>query len=186
MLKFHLASIPGMALLAIAVAAMAQTKDEAVVVDSVDAVVTVVEVNRDARTVTLRGPKGNVEEVAVPPEAQNLDQVQPGNRFHVRYLASVAVAIRKGGAASSSSGRTVKTAAKGETPGGVVMNMRQVAGIIESIDYGTRVVSVSGPEGRVRSFTVDDAVQGLEALEKGDTISVEYTESVALNMIREK
>jgi hypothetical protein len=184
-MKTAFAIILGLLTLVLSGLAPAQDKGEAVVVDTVETVVTVVEVDREKRVVIVRGPAGNLTEVAVPPEAQNLDQVQPGSRFRVKYLESVAVKVRKGGAASSSAGRTMKLAPKGDTPGGVIVNMLQVAGVVETIDYGTRVVSVRGPEGRLLIFTVADEVQGLEKVQVGDTISVEYTESLAMRMIKE-
>lgn len=184
-MKSAVATILGILSLIFSAMAPAQEKGGAVVVDAIEAVVTVVEVNRETRTVIIRGPQGNLAEFAVPPEAQNLDQVQPGSRFRVQYLQSVAVSVRKGGAASSSAGRTVKTAPKGDTPGGVVVNMRQIAGVVESIDYGTRMLSVRGPEGRLLIFTAAEDVQGLEQVQTGDTISVEYTESLAMRMIKE-
>lgn len=185
-MKPGFAVILGLLTLAFSAAVPAQTKDEAIVVDAIETVVTVVEVDRENRTVVIRGPAGNLTEIAVPPESQNLDQVQPGSKFRVAYLQSVAVSLKKGGAASSSAGRTVKMAPKGDTPGGVIVNMRQIAGVVETIDYNTRVVSLRGPEGRLLIFTADDAVQGLEQVQTGDTISVEYTESLAMRMIREQ
>ena len=122
--------------------------------------------------------------IKVPPEAQNLDQVQPGSRFKVRYLESVAVSIKKGGAASSSAGRKVTLAPKGDVPGGMVVNMVQIAGVVESIDYGSRKLSVRGPEGRLLNVAAGDDVQGLEQIQTGDSISVEYTESLAMRMIK--
>lgn len=184
-MKNSLAVVLGLVALVFSGLAPAQEKDSAVVVDSIEAVVTIVDVDRDQRTVTVRGPGGQLAEVAVPPEAQNLDQVHPGSRFRVRYLQSIAVSIKKGGAASSSAGRTVKMAPKGDTPGGIVVNMRQIAGVVESIDYATRLVSLRGPEGRLLIFTVDEAVEGLEQVQTGDSISVEYTESIAMRMIKE-
>jgi hypothetical protein len=184
-MKSILAGIFSVLVLVFSGTAAAQTKGEAVVVDAVDAVVTVLEVDRDARIVTVRGPRGNVAVIAVPPEAQNLDQVQPGSRFKVRYAESVAVAVIKGGVASSSSGRSVKLAPKGDIPGGIVVNMRQIAGVVEAIDYGSRMLSVRGPQGNLLVVTAGDEVQNLEQISVGDVISVEYTESLAMRMIRE-
>ncbi len=164
---------------------IAQEKAGAIAAAAIETVVTVVDVDRIKRTVTVRGPEGREVSIKVPPEAQNLDQVQPGSRFKVRYLESVAVSIKKGGAASSSAGRSVTLAPKGDVPGGMVVNMVQIAGVVESIDYGSRKLSVRGPEGRVLSITAGDDVQGLEQIQTGDTISVEYTESLAMRMIRE-
>src|SRR3954468_5719458 len=126
-------------------AVAAQTKDEAVAINVTDAVVTVLAVDESARTVTVRGPSGNTTVITVPPESQNLDQVHPGARFKVRYVESVAVSITKGGAASSSAGRTMTLAPKGDIPGGTIVHLRQIAGVVDSINYGSRLVSIRGP-----------------------------------------
>ena len=165
--------------------AIAQEKAGAIAAAAIETIVTVVDVDREKRTVIVRGPQGREVSIKVPPEAQNLDQVQPGSRFKVRYLESVAVSIKKGGAASSSAGRTVKLAPKGDVPGGMVVNMVQISGVVETIDYGSRLVSVRGPEGRVVNFTASDEVQDLEQFHSGDVISVEYTESLAMRMIKD-
>ena len=163
---------------------LAQEKAGAIAAAAIETIVTVVEVDRLKRTVIVRGPEGREVSINVPPEAQNLDQVQPGSRFKVRYLESVAVSIKKGGAASSSAGRSVTLAPKGDVPGGMVVNMLQIAGVVESIDYGSRKLSVRGPEGRLLNVTAGDDVQGLEQIQTGDSISVEYTESLAMRMIK--
>jgi len=183
-MKSSLAIILGVFSFGLFNAATAQTKDEALVIEATDAVITVVEVDEYKRTVTVRGPRGNMAVITVPPEAQNLDQVHPGAQFNVRYVESVAVSITKGGAASSSSGRTMKLAPKGDVPGGTIVKISQIAGTVESIDYGTRILAIRGPEGNVVAIKVIDEVQGLEKLEKGDRISVEYTESLAMRMIK--
>ena len=67
--------------LALASVTQAQVKDSGVVVDETEAVVTVTKVDKEARKVTFRGPKGGVATLTVPKEAQNLDQVKPGQQY---------------------------------------------------------------------------------------------------------
>ena len=62
-------------LLSLVFLAHAEVKDRAVVVQETEAVVTVTKVDREARIVTFRGPRGNLGTLTVPPESQNLDQV---------------------------------------------------------------------------------------------------------------
>src|SRR5258706_10451588 len=84
--------------LALTAPASAQSlKDSAVAAEQTEAVVTVMGVNQDKRTVTVRGPKGNVAVLNVPPEAQNLDKVKAGDRFKMKYIEAVAGAISKRG-----------------------------------------------------------------------------------------
>jgi len=109
--------------------------------------------------------------------------VHPGARFKVRYLQAVAVSIARGGNPSSSTTRTMQLADKGDVPGGVISTVKQLSGAVETIDQGSRLVSIRGPGGRTLIFTVDESVQGLEQISVGDVIGVEYAESVAMRML---
>jgi len=163
-------------------ALQAQVKDGAVVVDQVEAVVTVTKVDPKARTVTFRGPKGNVATLTVPPESQNLDQVKPGQQYKMTYVEAVAVAIHKGGAPSAASGEQVKLAPKGAKPGGMIVRAAQISGVVEAIDYTNRYVAVRGPKGNTVALKAAGDVP-LEQLTAGDRISVSYTEALAVEMV---
>ena len=97
-----------------------------------EGVVTVTNVDQAARTVTVRGAKGNETVVAVPPEAQNLDQVQVGSRFKVRFLEEVAVSVSAGGEASAVAGSSVQMA-------------RPMASVLSAMPGPDVVVSASEP-----------------------------------------
>jgi hypothetical protein len=170
------------ALLSLVFAANAQVKDRAVAVQETEAVVTVTKVDRDARVVTFRGPRGNLGTLKVPPESQNLDQVKPGQQFRMKYMEAVAVEIRKGGKPSATAEEQVKVAPKGAKPGGVMVRTRQIAGVVDAIDYTNRYVAVRGPKGNVLALKVADDVK-LEELSAGDRISVTHTEALAVEMV---
>jgi hypothetical protein len=160
----------------------AQVKDSAVVVDEIEAVVTVTKVDPKARTVTFRGPKGGVATLSVPPEAQNLDQVKPGQQYKMKYVEAVAVAIHKGGAPSATAGEQVKLAPKGAKPGGMVVRAVQVSGVIDAIDFTNRYVAVRGPKGNTQSLKAGPDV-ALDQLSVGDRIAITYTEALAIDMV---
>ena len=165
--------------------AYAQVKDRAVAVQETEAVVTVTKVDKKARTVTFRGPKGNIGTLAVPKEAQNLDQVKPGQQYKMKYVESVAVEIRKGGAPAAATEQEVKLAPKGAKPGGMIVRTQQLAGVLDDVDYAGRYVSVRGPKGNVVPLKVADDVP-LEQLTAGDRIGVVYTEALAVEMVKAK
>ena len=181
-MKHSLIAAAAFATLVLAPYAGAQIKDGVVVVGESEAVVTVVSVDRKARTVTLRGPKGRTVTMNVPPEAQNLDKVKKGSRFQVRYVESVAVAVSKGGVASASTDRTVRLAPKGATPGGVVVNTMQISATVEALDRTRRTIAVKGPKGKELEFQVAPDVQ-LEAIQLGDLVTVVYAEALAMQML---
>lgn len=169
--------------LALAGGASAQTTREKVVqAQPMEAVLTVTDIDHAARTVTLRGPKGNERTIVVPPEAQNLDQVQTGSRFKVRYLEEVAVAVSKGGGEpSASAGETVRLAPKGGTPGGAAVRTASISGVIEAIDPAARTITLRGPKGGTRTLTAAEDVK-LDGLAPGDQISLTYTQAIAMQM----
>jgi hypothetical protein len=167
-------------------AAHGQDKAGGVAAATAETVVTVVDVDREKRVVTVRGPAGGLTTLNVPPEAQNLDQVRVGSRFKVTYLASVALALSKGtGSPTSSTSRQVKLAPKGDTPGGAVVDVRQENVVVEKIDRDTRTITVRGTEGGPRELQVDESVKAFDQVSVGDTISVQFTEGLALRMLQQ-
>src|SRR3954470_5737966 len=112
----------------------------AVAGDTVEALVTVVSVDKKARTVVIRGPRGGTEELAVPPEAQNFDRIKAGDVFRVRYSEAVIVGLDKG-EPSKGEVKERQFAKKGENPGGVAVRVRHISGRIEAIDAKTRHVA---------------------------------------------
>jgi hypothetical protein len=164
----------------------AQQKAGVVVADTVETIVTVVDVDREARTVTVRGEKGRVATINVPEQAQNLDQVVPGSHFKVQYMRSVALSLRKGsGVASSNTGSTVELAAKGDTPGGIMVTVHEVNAVVEALDRDSRSVTLRGPEGGPFDLQVGEEVKAYGDIEIGDTVTVEYTEGLAMHMIKQ-
>src|SRR5436190_8466119 len=168
--------------LALAAPASAQSlKDGAVAAEQTEAVVTVMGVNQDKRTVTVRGPKGNVAVLNVPPEAQNLDKVKAGDRFKMKYIEAVAVAIGKGGEPAQSVTRDVSASPKGGTPGGTIMKTERRSVMIDAVDYKSRYIAVRGTSGATLALKVADGVP-LEQISAGDRISVAYTQAVIVEM----
>src|SRR5262245_38777376 len=172
------------ALLAVPLAAAAQEK-AAVAVGQTEAVVKVVKIDRKARLVTFQGPKGRTETLQVPKEAQNLDQVKVGSTFKMKYVEAVAVALQRGGKPSASVDRQVRLAPKGGTPGGVVVNTATISAKVQAIDYANREVALTGPKGNTVALHVADDVQGFSDVKVGDTVSVAYTQALALEMLPE-
>ena len=179
MKRTALAAILGLAL---ALPAQAQVKDRAVAVAQSDVVVTVTKVDAKARKVTFRDPGGAIATLTVPAEAQNLDQVKPGQQYRMKFVRAVAVEISKGGAPGAMATEDVKLSPKGAKPGGVIVHTVQIAGVIDAIDHANRQLAVRGPKGNVVSLTAADDVN-LDPLSAGDRVSVVHTEALAIEMV---
>lgn len=183
-MKSRFAATVAAGVLALPLAAPAQDRG-AVVVGQTEAVVKVIKIDRKARTVTFQGPRGNTQTLNVPKEAQNLDRVKVGSSFRMKYVEAVAVALKRGGAASAAVDRQVHLAPKGGTPGGVVVHTATVTAKVVAIDYADREVALSGPKGGVMGLHVADDVQGFDDVRVGDTVTVAYTQALALEMLPE-
>src|SRR5262245_44320657 len=75
---------------------------------------TVEAVDKDARTVTLKGPKGNLLILAVR-DPQKLDAVKVGDPVVARYRESLAIKVRKAGDATP--GTSTKESVVSSKPG---------------------------------------------------------------------
>jgi hypothetical protein len=51
------------------------------------------------RTVTLKGPRGNLVDVTAGPEVKRFDEIKVGDLVVVRYTESLTLELKKGGAA---------------------------------------------------------------------------------------
>lgn len=151
--------------------------------DPIEVVVTVTKVDTKARTVTVRGPRGNLQTLAVPPEAQNLDRVKPGDRFKLTYAEALAIALSRGGQPAAKVERQVQVAPKGGKPGGFAVRTYSISGVIDAIDYKNRYVSLRGPKGNTVALPVSAEVKDFDKLSVGDKVSLAYVEALAVEMV---
>lgn len=185
-MKHLLTSICAAVALVSASLAIAQDQPGAVFTEEVETVVTVRGVHHVNRTVTVEDPDGERVTIKVPDESQNLYQIQPGDKFRVRFAQAVAVGLLAPGEEPSVGvGEAMKLAPKGATPGGVMVSVVQISGKIEAIDYDKRTIIVRGPAGNLREFVVSDMVQRFDQLRVGDVVGLQVTEALAMEMIKQ-
>jgi hypothetical protein len=170
--------------LVVAGAATAQPPTRSVA-DEIEAIVTVTEVDPAERSVTVKGPRGESRTIVIP-QAQNLDQVKPGNRFKILYTEALAVGFGKSGEPPSATvGANVQPAPKGATPGGMATRIAEVTGVIDEIDRKKRSITVRGPQGAPVSVKVPDDLPQFDTLSAGDNITLAYVQALAIDMVPE-
>jgi Cu/Ag efflux protein CusF len=170
------------AALLVPVIALAQPRG-AMVADQVEAIVTVTKVDKNTRKVTFRGPKGNLATLDVPPEAQNLDRVKPGDRYKMAYAEAVAITLTRGGQPQATTEERTTLAAKGANPGGSKVRTQTVSGRIDAIDYKNRQIALRGPKGNTVSLPVSSEVKDFDQVKVGDMITVVYSQALLLSMV---
>jgi hypothetical protein len=109
--------------------------------------------------------------------------VKPGDLFRLRYIEALALSLNKGGKASGSETQAVKLAPKGGTPGGAVVNTKQMTTVVTAVDRPTRTLTVRGPQNNAVTLKVAEEVRAFDDVGVGDTIAVTYTEALALQMM---
>lgn len=145
---------------------------------------TVVEIDYDTRHAVLKMPNGRMQAVAVGPEAYNFDQVKVGDLVDMAYSQSLAIMLEKdsGGQAGVTTSSGMERAPKGQKPEGVVYNTTDVRAKVVGIDYKTRTVDLSGPDGNVFPVVVDDGVPNFENVKVGDIVVARYIEAMAISV----
>ena len=67
-----------------------------------------------------------------------------------------------------------------EARGVAAAEVVRVVSTVESIDQATRVVTLKGQDGRMVTFVVGPDVKNLAQVRKGDVVTMEYLEAVAV------
>ena len=143
----------------------------------------VVGIEKSTRTVTLKGPKGNVVDVVAGDEVRNFDQIKLGDFVFVRYAQALSLELRKTKAPAGDVTVTegAARAQPGERPG--VAGAREVTLIAEvvALDPKKSTITFKGPRGNVVTLDVLNPDQ-FKVVKKGDQIEATYTEALALSV----
>lgn len=144
---------------------------------------TVQAVDLKRRTVTLKGPEGNVFTIKVDDSVKNLPQVKVGDQVVAQYYEAIAVEVMKPGEApgGASAKEAVATAKPGEKPAGVVVNTVTVTTTIENINKKDQTVTLKGPQGNTEVVKVRNP-QNLEKVKVGDEVVITYTQALAISV----
>jgi Cu/Ag efflux protein CusF len=143
---------------------------------------TVDAIDKATRHVTLKGPDGNTMVVAAGPEVKNFDQIKVGDAVVARYVESLTLELKKGGAGVRERVETGGAAAAkpGERPAAVAAREVRVTGDVIAVDAKKHIVKVKGPK-RTVDLNVKDPEQ-LKLIKVGDQIEGTFVEAIALSV----
>jgi hypothetical protein len=143
----------------------------------------VVGIDKDLRTVTLKGPKGNVVDVLVGNDVKNFDQIKLGDFVVARYLQALTLELVKtrAGIREGAVREGAARAQPGERPAGAVA--RQVTVLADVIDVSpkNKTITLKGPKGNVVTLDVQNP-DHFKVVKKGDQVEATYTEALALSV----
>ena len=152
------------------------------VAQTIDVKATITAIDKAARRITLKGPKGDVVSVIAGPEVKNFNQLKVGDTVNATYAESLVLELKKGGGMKVE--KTEKTAAvgakPGETPAGAMGRQVTVVGDVTKVDAATQTVTVKGPQ-RTVDLKVRDPEQ-FKLIAVGDQIEATFTEALGLSV----
>ena len=164
-------------------AVIASEPGRATAVRAVQISAQVVSIDKATRTVTLKGPQGNIVDVVAGDEVRNFDQIKVGDFVVVRYAQALTLELRKTkGATGDLTVREEGARAKpGERP--AAAGARQVTAIanVIAVDPKKSTITLKGPRGNVVTLDVQNPDQ-FKVVKKGDQVEVTYTEALALSV----
>jgi hypothetical protein len=143
----------------------------------------VVAIDKATRTISLKGPKGNVQEVECGDEVKNFAQIKVGDVVTVRYLESLTLELKKtGSSAMSRKDEEAAAGAKaGQKPAGVVGRQVTVMANVVAVDPKAKTISLKGPKGNVIDLPVQNPEQ-FKVVKVGDQVEAIYTEALAISV----
>ena len=144
---------------------------------------TVTAIDREKRTVTLKGPKGNSKVFPVSDEVKNLDQVKVGDTVKLKHYEAVSLQLDKAPGAKPGISVTEELvrAKGGEKPAGAMQRNVTVVGTVTAIDEAAQLVSVRGPQGNEVDIKVQDPAK-LKNVKTGDLVKATYTEALVISV----
>ena len=164
--------------------AAASDKPSISATQTVQLVATVEAVDREARTVTLKGPQGNSRTLQARKESNNIDQIEVGDLVNVEYVQNMSVEVFDNADALEPGAGVMGATAhnkEGETPGVMEMETRVVTAIVEDINIEANTFKLRWPEGEILEYEAQDP-ENLKKAAVGDLVVISYTEAIALYM----
>lgn len=154
-----------------------------VVSDSVLIKSTIVDINKKTREFTLRDEGGGEITLKADDMVRNFDQIKKGDVVEVEYHVAAASALEKISDITAAGEAThVERAPAGAKPGVAVVHTRTIMATVMDADKKTRMLTVKGPKGGIVTIKVPGDIKAFDSLKKGDNISAEYAEAVAISV----
>ena len=165
------------AVLGIAGTALAQTKTLTGETQTISA--TVEAINVTTRTLTMKGPKGNIVDIVVPESVKRFAEIKVGDTLTARYYENLVIRKKLPGE------KDVDTSAEGVTPGtgsrpaGTAAKQRTITATITALDPKVPSITLSGPNKWTYSARIEDK-KVLDQVKVGDKVDLTWTEALLL------
>jgi len=152
-----------------------QTVKLTTVVDAID---------REARTVTLKGPQGNTRTIQAREDSDNIDRIEVGDNVDVEFVQHMSIEVFANDGMEPGSGVMTATGInkEGETPAGMEMITTVTTATVEDINIEANTFKLKWPGGEIQEYVAQDP-ENLKKAAVGDLVVTSYTEAIALSLV---
>ena len=151
-----------------------QTVKLTTVVDAID---------REARTITLKGPEGNTRTIQAMEGSNNIDKIEVGDIVNVEYVQHMSLEVFANDGMEPGTGTMAAVARnkEGETPAGMVMETTITTATVEAINIEANTFKLKWPGGDIKEYEARNP-ENLKKADVGDLVVITYTEAIALSL----
>jgi len=142
---------------------------------------TVMSVDREDRSITIKDPDGNIHEVELTDDVKNFAEISPGDKIVTEIYTGLLMTLAKPGEEfTDKTASQVAVSEPGQPPQIVNVEMVETLAKISAINRETREVTVTGPRGKSVTLAVPENIEGFEKLKVGDNVNARYIEAFAI------
>jgi hypothetical protein len=164
---------------------MSQNKPSGVITETSSITATVVKIDYSTRTVSLRGPKGDMMVIKVGDEARNFNQLKVGDIVTFVYSDTMAIDVqpaRGDRPMATQQTELLSRAPLGDKPGGVIRTTGVMTATVVGINYTSREIWLQVPDGNVMKIVAGPGVQRFDDVRKGDMVVFQYIATLTITV----
>ena len=140
-------------------------------------------IDREARTITLKGPEGNTRTINAMEGSNNIDKIEVGDIVNVEYVQHLSIEVLANDGMKPGAGTMAAVARnkEGETPAGMIMETMVTTATVEEINIEANTFKLKWPGGEIKEYEARDP-ENLKKAAVGDLVVTTYSEAIALSL----
>jgi Cu/Ag efflux protein CusF len=150
--------------------------------DVVTITATVEAIDATTRTLTVKGPKGNLVPITVPKSMERFSEIKVGDSVTARYHDNIVIRLKPPGEAAVDTTSEGVTKGSGASPAGTAATQRTITATIVDIDNSVPSITFKGEK---VNWTYSSRVEDKAALAKvkvGDRVDITWTEALTVSV----
>jgi len=161
--------------------AVATEKPSFSATQTVQLTASVVAVDREALTVTLKGPEGNTKTLEA--QAYNLEKIELGDTVNVEYVQNMTIEVFANDGMEPTAGVLGVSGEnmEGETPAAMEIVTTVATATVEEINIEANTFKLKWPGGEIKQYEAQNP-ENLKKADVGDLVVTTYTEAIALTL----